>query len=86
MFMVMFPELVSGHLKEKTRKQLKSSSHLRRCIFDKLTVGINVMSTEDYQKVAEWLLTIKEDKLHEIIMDDVFTGVGNYIDESGILV
>lgn len=35
MFIAMFPELVFGHLKEDTRKEIEQSSHLRKCIFEK---------------------------------------------------
>lgn len=86
MFVAMFPELVFRHLNENTRKQIEKSSDMRRCIFEKLTVGMNVMDLEYYQKVAEWLLAVDEDKLRELTFDGAFAAVGHYIDDRGYAV
>ena len=85
MFMAMFPELVSGHLKEETRKQFEKSSDVRRIIFEKITVGVNVISVEVYQNIATWLLTVPDEKLKKLTIEDVTKGAGEYIDESGQL-
>lgn len=85
MFMAMFPELVSGHLKGDTRKQLEKSSDVRRIIFERITIGVNVTSVEVYQNIVTWLLTLPEKRLKEMTIEDVTKGAGEYIDESGRL-
>lgn len=85
MFAALFPELVYGYLKEDTRKILESSSDLRKEIFENITVGVNVISIEVYQNIAEWLLTIPEENLKKITFKDVEKGAGEYIDDRGLL-
>lgn len=85
MFAALFPELVYGYLKEDTRKVLSSSSDVRKAIFEKITVGVNVISIEVYQSIAEWLLTVPEENLKKITFEDVEKGAGEYIDCSGIM-
>lgn len=84
-FMAMFPGLVFARLQEDTRVQIEKSSKVRKIIFEKLTVGVNVDGTDCYQRIAEWLMSVEEDKLRKITMEDVVAGVGDYIDESGRL-
>lgn len=84
-FMAMFPGLVYGRLEENTRKEIESSSDVRRLIFERLTVGVNIYDTDIYQKLAEWLLKIEEEKLKKLTMKDVIKGIGEYIDLSGRL-
>ena len=86
MFTAIFPGLVYGRLEEGTRKDIESSSDVRRIIFDMLTVGVNVSDTDSYQKLAEWLLHIQEEKLKTLTIDDVVEGIGEYRDLSGYLV
>jgi len=86
MFVALFPELIYGHLKEDTRKILESSSDTRKIIFEKITVGANVISVDVYQNIAEWLLAVPEDNLKKITFEDVEKGAGKFIDESGRLV
>ena len=85
MFVALFPELVYGYLKEDTRKLLESSSDIRKIIFEKITVGVNVTSIEVYQNIAKWLLTVPEENLKKITFEDVENGAGEYIDGGGIL-
>lgn len=85
MFVALFPELVYGYLKEDTRKMLESSSDVRKIIFEKTTVGINVISIDVYQNIAEWLLAVPEENLKKITFEDLEKGTGGCIDESGIL-
>lgn len=85
MFMAMFPGLVYGHLKDDTIRQLESGSEVRRIIFEMLTIGVNVIGTDVYQDVAAWLLTVPEENLKTITMEDVIKGAGEYVDESGRL-
>lgn len=85
MFMAMFPGLVYMRLEDDTRKQLESGSKVRRIIFERLTIGINVIGTDVYQDVADWLLTVPEENLKTITMEDVIKGAGEYVDESGRL-
>lgn len=85
-FMAMFPGLVYGRLEENTRKEIESSSEVRRVIFERLTVGVNIDGgTDIYQKLAEWLLKIKEEKLKKLTLEDVIEGIGEYRDLSGYL-
>lgn len=84
-FMAMFPGLVYGHLEENTRKEIESSSKVRRMIFEKLTVGVNIYNTDIYQKLAEWLLKVEEEKLKTLTMEDVNKEFRNYRDLSGYL-
>lgn len=84
-FMAMFPGLVYGRLEENTMKELESSSNIRRTIFERLTVGVNVDDTDIYQKLAEWLLNVPEKKLKTLTIDDVIGGIGEYRDLSGHL-
>ena len=86
MFMAMFPGLVYSRLEENTRKEIESSSKVRRIIFEKLTVGVNVKDTDIYQELAKWLLTVPEKKLKKLTVEDTIKGVGEYIDMSGSLV
>ena len=86
MFVAMFPGLVYGRLEECTRKEIESSSNVRRTIFENLTVGINVSDTDSYQKLAEWLLKVPEKKLKVLTMDEVVKGIGEYRDFSGQLI
>ena len=86
MFMAIFPGLVYGRLEECTRKDIESSSNVRRTIFENLTVGINVSDTDSYQKLAEWLLKVPEKKLKVLTMDEVVKGIGEYRDLSGHLI
>lgn len=85
MFAALFPELVYGYLKVDTRKILESSSDGRKIIFEKITVGVNVISIEVYQNIAEWLLTVPEENLKKITFEDVEKGAGEYIDGNGVL-
>jgi hypothetical protein len=85
-FMAMFPGLVYGRLEENTMKELESSSEVRRVIFERLTVGVNINDTDIYQKLAEWLLKVKEEKLKKLTVEDVIKGFGEYRDLSGHLV
>jgi hypothetical protein len=85
MFVAMFPGLVYGRLEENTRKEIESSSDVRRTIFEWLTVGVNVHDTEIYQKLAVWLLNVPEDKLKKLTVEDVIGGVGEYMDTTGHL-
>lgn len=85
-FMAMFPGLVYCRLEDNTRKEIESSSEARRVIFEILTVGVNVDNTDIYQKLAEWLLKVKEEKLKKLTVEDVIKGFGEYRDLSGHLV
>lgn len=85
MFMAMFPELVYGHLEENTRKEIESSPEVRRIIFDRLTVGVNIDDTDIYQELATWLLKVSEEKLKKLTVEDVVKGIGEYRDLSGYL-
>lgn len=85
-FMAMFPGLVYNQLETDTRKQLEESSEVRRITFEKITVGVNVIGTDVYQKIGAWLLTVPEKKLKKLKIKDVVKGAGEYIDESGSLV
>ena len=78
MFMALFPGLVYGRLEENTRKEIESSSNTRRTIFESITVGINVHDTDIYQKLAEWLLKVPEEKLKTLTMKEVIEEVGEY--------
>lgn len=84
-FMAMFPGLVYGRLEDNTRKEIESSSEVRRIIFETLTVGVNVDNTDIYQKLAEWLLKVKEERLKKLTVEDVIEGFGEYRDLSGYL-
>lgn len=84
-FMAMFPGLVYGRLGDSTRKDIESSSNIRRVIFEKLTVGVNIGDTDIYQKLAEWLLKVPEKKLKKLTVEDVIKGIGEYRDLSGQL-
>ena len=86
MFMAMFPGLVYGRLEENTRKEIESSSDVRKTIFERLTVGVNVKDTDIYQELAAWLLKVPEEKLKKLTVKDAIKGVGEYIDMSGHLV
>lgn len=85
MFMAMFPGLVYGRLEENTRKEIESSSKVRKVIFDKLTVGVNVNDTDVYQELALWLLKVPEKKLKKLTVEDATKAVGEYRDLSGYL-
>lgn len=85
MFMAMFPGLVYGRLEENTRKEIESSSDVRKIIFERLTVGINVRDTDIYQELAAWLLKVPEEKLKKLTVEDVIAGVGEYMDMTGYL-
>lgn len=85
MFMAMFPGLVYGRLEENTRKEIESSSDVRRLIFERLTIGVNINDTDIYQKLAEWLLKVEEEKLKTLTMEDVNKEFRNYRDLSGYL-
>lgn len=80
MFMAMFPGLVYGRLEENTRKEIESSSYVRKTIFETLTVGVNVRDTDVYQELAVWLLKVPEEKLKKLTVEDVIEGIGEYID------
>lgn len=86
MFVAMFPGLVYGHLEDNTRKEIESSSEVRKVIFEKLTVEVNVVGSDVYQQIATWLLTVPEEKLKELTIDDVVDGAGEYRDLSGYVV
>ena len=86
MFMAMFSGLVYGRLEEGTRKEVESSSDVRRIIFEKLTVGVNISDTDSYQKLAEWILKVPEKKLKTLTIDEVIEGIGEYRDLSDHLV
>lgn len=85
MFMATFPGFVYGRMEENTRREIKSSSNVRRIIFERLTVGVNVSDTDVYQKLAEWLLKVPEEKLKILTIDEVIKGIGEYRDLSGYL-
>lgn len=84
-FMAMFPGLVYGRLEDNTRKEIESSSEVRRIIFERLTVGVNIDDTDVYQKLAEWLLNVPEKKLKKLTVEDVIKDIGEYRDLSGYL-
>lgn len=86
MFMLLYEEMIWNHIKKDTLEELKKSSDVRKLIFNKLTVGTNVVDMNAYQDVASWLLTVPEKKLNKITLEDVIKGVGNYIDGTGYLV
>lgn len=86
MFMLLFEDLISNHVEKDTLEELNKSPDVRKVIFNNLTIGVNVIDTEAYQKIAAWLLTVPEDELKKITLEDVVKGVGNYIDETGYLV
>ena len=85
MFMATFPGLVYIRLKDDTRRRLESGSEVRRIVFENLTIGVNVIGTDVYQDVAAWLLTVPEENLKTITMEDAIKGAGEYVDESGRL-
>lgn len=86
MFMLLHEDLILNHVEKDTLKKLKKSSRVRRTIFKNLTVGVNVVNTDVYQNIAAWLLTVPEEKLKTITLEDVVKEVGSYIDETGYLV
>ncbi len=86
MFMSCYKGMVLVHVEKDTLEKLEKSSNMRKIIFDKLTIGVNVVSTESYQNVAAWLLTVPEEKLEEMTFEDAINGAGNYIDETGYMV
>ena len=83
--LLLHEDFIKIHIRKDTLEQLEKSSNTRRKLFDIITVGVNVVSVESYQKVASWLLTVPEEKLRKITIDDVLAGAGHYIDESGYL-
>lgn len=85
MFMALFPELVYDRLEENTRKEIESGSDVRKTIFERLTVGVNVNDTDVYQKLAVWLLKVPEEKLKKLTLEDVIGGIGEYMDMTGHL-
>lgn len=86
MFMLLHRDLILNHVEKDTLRELEKSSRVRKVIFDGLTVGVNVIDTEVYQNIAAWLLTVPEEKLKKITLEDVVKRIGNYIDETGYLV
>lgn len=84
-FMAMFPGLVYGRLEDNTRKEIESSSEVRKTIFERLTVGVNIDNTDTYQKLATWLLNVPEEKLKKLTIEDVIKGIGEYRDLTGYL-
>jgi hypothetical protein len=82
----LFEDLIWNHIEKDTLEKLKKSSKVRKLIFKNLTIGVNVIDTDAYQNVAAWLLTVPEEKLKMITLEDVVKEVGNYIDETGYLV
>lgn len=85
MFTALFPELVYTYLEEDTKKKLESSSDVRKIIFERVTVGVNVISIAMYQKIAVYLLTVPEEDLKKITFEDVDNGAGGCIDGGGYL-
>lgn len=83
--MAMFPEMTYIFLEEDTKKQIEESSDVRKIIFEKLVVGVNVSGTEAYQRVAAWLLKVPESKLKKLTIENVLEGVGEYM-STGYLV
>lgn len=83
--MAMFPGLVYGRLEDNTRKEIESSSEVRKTIFERLTVGVNIDNTDTYQKLATWLLNVPEEKLKKLTIEDVIKGIGEYRDLTGYL-
>lgn len=86
MFMLLHRDLILNHIEKDTLEKLEKSSKLRNLVFDNLTKCVNVVSTEAYQNIAFWLLTVPEEKLEKITFADVIKAVGEYIDETGNLV
>lgn len=84
--MLLYKDLICNHIEKDTLERLLKSSKIRKTIFDNLTVGVNVVDTAAYQDIAVWLLTVPEEDLKKITLEDVLKGVGNYIDETGYLV
>lgn len=86
MICLFFEGLVRNHLNKDTLEKLDKSSNMRKTIFNNLTLGVNVVSVGIYQDVAAWLLTVPEEKLKELTIEDVIENVGDYIDNSGYLI
>lgn len=86
MICLFFEGLVRNHLNKDTLEKFDKSSNMRKTIFNNLTLGVNVVSVGIYQDVAAWLLTVPEEKLKELTIEDVIENVGDYIDNSGYLV
>lgn len=86
MFMLLHEEMIWNHIEKGTLEELKKSSDVRKVIFNKLTVGVNVVDTNAYQDVASWLLKVPEENLKKITLEDVVKGVDSYIDTTGYLV
>jgi TRAP-type C4-dicarboxylate transport system permease large subunit len=86
MFMLLYRDMMWNHVEKDTLKKLRNSSRIRKLVFDNLTIGVNVVGTDVYQNIATWLLTVPENKLRKITIEDVMKAVGNYIDETGNLV
>jgi len=84
--MLLHEDMIWNHIEKDTLEELKKGSKVRKIIFNKLTVGMNVIDTKAYHDVAAWLLTVPEENLKMITFGDVIKGVGNYIDETDYLV
>lgn len=83
-FVAFFEGAVNIHLDEKTINDIEESSYVRKTIFYKLTVGVNINDLCIYQRLADWLLAIPEKDLKTLTMEDVVKGIGGeYWDDSG---
>lgn len=57
-YMLLCEDFIKNRVEKGTLKELENSSEVRKAIFNNLTVGVNVISTESYQKIAAWLFGI----------------------------
>ncbi len=86
MFMSLFSGMVDIHVRNiETIHKIRDSEILSK-VFDNLTIGVNVVSLESYNDIAEYISKLSIEEAKKITLSDVINNIGQYIDNSGRLV
>lgn len=84
-FMAMSESMCYHFIKKETQKKMSKN---QKTVFENLMVGANVSSIEEYQRVAEGIIKISEERIKIITINEIikeFLGGYNFIDTSGYL-
>ncbi|MDD3474440.1 MAG: hypothetical protein PHP08_00870 [Candidatus Dojkabacteria bacterium] len=84
--MSLFSGMVDIHVRNiETIHKIRDSEILSK-VFDNLTIGVNVVSLESYNDIAEYISKLSIEEAKKITLSDVINNIGQYIDNSGRLV
>lgn len=86
MYATFFEDLTWQHVKDPNIVEKISKNPILLQLYNNLTIGINVVSLDCYNTIAEYVAGLSDEDAKKVTIEDVIKNVGNYIDNSGVFI